>query len=120
MIAFEPIFTLLSIAFQCVFYAWALWVFFLAVMSLQTARDLHKLTPWNTRIGYSVLAIGYVLDALTNLVIATVLFAEIPQELTVSSRIKRHCNGPDSWRKTNACWIRDHLLAPFDPTGRHG
>ena len=57
---------------------------------------------------------------LANIVLGSVLFAEIPQELTVSSRIKRHTEGEPGWRKVYACWVRDHLLAPFDPTGRHG
>jgi hypothetical protein len=113
---------ILDIAWQLVLAAWFLWVFFLAVMCLQSARDRGtlKLTKWGTRAGYTVLVVGYVLDALNNFVTASFVFGELPQELTVSSRVKRHISGPDGWRKVRAEWVRDHLLRPFDPTGRHG
>lgn len=100
--------------------AWALWVFFLAVMCLQGARDAKKLTPWNTRIGYSVLFVGWVLDFIVQVTVAVLLFAELPRELTVSGRVKRLIGGDDGWRKAVAIWLRDHFLKPFDPTGRHG
>lgn len=100
--------------------AWALWVFFLAVMCLQGARDLKKLTPWNTRIGYTVLVVGWVLDFIVQVTLASVLFVELPRELTVSSRVKRLIDGQDGWRRAVAMWLRDHFLKPFDATGRHG
>ena len=100
--------------------AWALWVFFLAVMCLQGARDAKKLTPWNTRIGYSVLFVGWVLDFIVQVTVAVLLFAELPRELTVSGRVKRLIGSGDGWRKAVAIWLRDHFLKPFDPTGRHG
>jgi hypothetical protein len=118
----DPLWFVAKVAFQCLFYAWALWVFFLAVMCLQSARDRGTLalTKWGTRFGYTVLVVGYVLDALNNFVTGSLLFAEFPQELTVSSRIKRHIESSDGWRKQRAEFVRDHFLRPYDPTGRHG
>lgn len=106
---------------------WALWVFFLAVMALQAARDQGKLTGWGQRIGLTVLVVGYALDLVCQL-LCTALFLEPPPpqakfpyfETTVSARVKRHVERGSGWRKTLACWLRDHLLKPFDPTGRHG
>lgn len=100
--------------------AWVLWVFFLAVMCLQGARDAKKLTPWNTRIGYSVLVVGWVIDFLVQVTLAALLFWELPRELTVSGRVKRLIDGGNGWRRAVAIWLRDHFLKPFDPTGRHG
>lgn len=106
---------------------WALWVFFLAVMALQAARDQGKLTGWGRRIGLTVLVVGYALDLVCQ-ILCTALFLEPPPlqsgfpffEATVSARVKRHVERGSGWRKALACWLRDQLLKPFDSTGRHG
>lgn len=100
--------------------AWVLWVFFLAVMSLQTARDRGTLTTWGRRLGKTVLAFGYFIDLVIQMTLAVVVFGEPPRELTVSARIARLIATGSGWRKARAEWWRDHLLKPFDPTGRHG
>ena len=100
---------------------YALWLHFLAVMAIQTARDRKTLTPWGLRFGYTVLIPGYLMDVLVQMTIATIAFVELPREPTVSSRIKRLVASDDNnWRKTVAMWLRNHMLSPFDPTGRHG
>lgn len=100
--------------------AWLLWVFFLAVMCLQSARDRQQLTVWNTSIGYTVLIVGWVLDFVVQVTLAALLFLEWPRELTVSGRVKRLIADDAGWRGNVAAWVRDHLLRPFDATGRHG
>ena len=99
---------------------WLLWVFFLAVMHLQEARNAGRLTTWNTRIGYSVLFVGYLLDFIVNMTFAVLLFLELPRETTVSARIERLVLYGTGWRQTVAIWVRRTLLATFDPSGRHG
>lgn len=99
---------------------WMLWVFFLAVMCLQTARDAKTLTPWGLRLGYTVLGAGWVLDFLVQVTVAVLIFAELPRELTVSGRVQRLVESGAGWRKAVAEWFRDNLLKPFDRTGRHG
>lgn len=99
---------------------WLLWVFFLAVMHLQEARDAGRLTTWNTRTGYSVLFVGYLLDFTVNMTFAVLLFLELPHETTVSARIQRLVLYGTGWRQKVAIWIRSALLATFDPSGRHG
>jgi hypothetical protein len=106
---------------------WALWVFFLAVMALQAARDRGQLTGWGRRIGLTVLVVGYTLDLICQL-LCTGLFLEPPPlqrkfpffEATVSARVKRLIANGQGWRQSLATWLRDHLLKPFDVTGRHG
>jgi hypothetical protein len=99
---------------------WLLFVFYLAVMCLKIARDAGKLTPGGKVFGYPVLAIGYLLDFLVQVTLAVLLFWELPRETTVSGRVKRHCaTGGGAWRARLAWWLRDQLLAPYDPSGGH-
>ena len=94
-----------------------LWVFFLAVMCLKRAKDAGQLTRVTWALGMPVLAIGYLLDAFVNVTLMTLVFCEIPQETTVTARLKRH-NAGEGWRKSVAAWFVP-ILDPFDPSGRH-
>lgn len=110
--------TALYAVLLCLGAVYALWVFYLAVMSLQRARDaglLHR----NARImGTPVLIVGYLLDVFVNIVVMTVVLLEMPQELTVTSRLKRHIRYGDGWRFRTAMWFVP-LLDPYDPDGTH-
>lgn len=97
---------------------YALWVFFLAVMSLARAKDAGKLTTTAKCLGYPVLIVGYVLDCFVNTTVMTVLFLEIPQETTVTARLSRHNKESTGWRKAIATWA-EPLLDPYDPSGDH-
>ena len=96
---------------------YALWIFYLAVMNLKRVRDEGKLSKLALYLGMPVLFVGYVLDALINIFVMTLILLEIPEELTVSERLKRH-NKVDGWRKKVAQWF-EPLLDPFDPSGNH-
>ena len=97
---------------------WALWVFYLAVMTLKRAKDASLLTPTAKAFGYPVLCVGLVLDFLANVLVLTVLLVELPREGTVTSRLKRHNSSSTGWRKAVAAWA-EPLLDPFDPSGDH-
>ena len=97
---------------------YALWVFFLAVMSLKRAKDAGTLTFWNKVFGYPVLFVGLLLDFLANTLVLTVLLLELPREGTVTSRLKRHNTAGTGWRKAGAAWA-EPLLDPYDPSGDH-
>jgi len=97
---------------------YALWVFFLAVMNLARAKDAGQLTATAKALGYPVLIVGYVLDCFVNMTVMTVLLLEIPQETTVTSRLSRHLNEGEGWRKAIAAWVAP-LLDPYDPSGKH-
>ena len=97
---------------------WALWVFFLAVMTLKRAKDADLLTATAKAFGYPVLFAGLLLDFLCNVLVLTVLLAELPREGTVTSRLKRHNLHSTGWRKSVAAWA-EPLLDPFDPSGDH-
>lgn len=98
---------------------YALWIFYLAVMNIKRAKDLDKLRKPALVMGYPVLLVGYSLDMLANLTVFTVLLLELPRELTVTARLKRHAYGPQTWRRTFSLWFAHNLLDVFDPSGKH-
>jgi hypothetical protein len=97
---------------------YVLWILYLAVMNLKRVRDEGKLTSLAKYLGLPVLFIGYILDAILNIVVMTIILFEIPQEMTVSQRLKRHNKNSTGWRKAVAVWF-EPLLDPFDPSGDH-
>ncbi len=97
---------------------YGLYVFYCAVMNIKRVRDMGKLTKLGMAFGYPTLAIGLLLDFLCNTFVMTVLFLELPQEYTVTSRLKRHNHNADGWRTALARWF-EPVLDPFDPSGNH-
>lgn len=97
---------------------WLLWVFFVAVMHLKELRDKGTLTTAQKVFGYPALVIGLVLDFLVNVVVASILFLELPDEWLVSGRLWRLSQG-DGWRAKLATLIRSQLLDSADPSGVH-
>ena len=124
----------------------SLFVFFAAVMALRDARDRGVLVGPVKRVGYVVLAIGYALDCLAQLTIASVMFGELPPrwwfrpgwtltlwgrtlrfdwlvlpafESTVSARTKRLKLTGTGWRQARAIWWRTNILGPLDSSGAH-
>ncbi len=100
---------------------YALWVFYLAVMHLKRARDNGTLSRPALYLGYPVLLVGYALDVFVQIVVASVLFMDIPREWTLTGRLKRYLylEPPGTWREAAAAWMCAHLLDQFDPDGRH-
>lgn len=99
---------------------WCLWVLFLAVMNLGQAKVEGKLHGFALYAGYTVLGVGLLVDLVVQVLVASVLWLELPRELTVSERVARLCKSGIGWRKDLALWFRRVLLAPFDRSGGHG
>jgi hypothetical protein len=96
-----------------------LWVHYVAVMRLMQVRDAGHLTTAMKAIGYPALVVGLLLDLIVNTVVATLIFLELPKELTVSSRLTRHSERGEGWRMRVALAIRTALLDNIDPNGVH-
>lgn len=96
-----------------------LWVHYVAVMRLMQVRDAGHLTSAMKAIGYPALFVGLLLDLIVNTIVATAIFVELPKELTVSSRLTRHSERGEGWRKRVALAIRTALLDNIDPNGVH-
>lgn len=99
--------------------AYFVWILFLSIMCLATARAAGKLPMAAVRIAYPLLAIGYVSDFSLNVFVASWLFLEPPRELLVTSRLTRHIKADAGWRKRLATWICKNLLDWADPKGCH-
>jgi hypothetical protein len=96
-----------------------LWVLYLAIMALSTARRAGKLPAAAKRCAYPLLAVGYLWDFLVNVLVCTPLFVELPREALVTSRVSRHKRAGSGWRYSIANWMCKNLLDPFDPKGCH-
>ena len=98
---------------------YALWIFYLAIMSLSRAKQEGTISRIALLLGYPILLIGVVLDFIVNLIIMSLLFLEPPKELLVTKRLTRHVQKGKGWRQKLAYWICHHLLNAFDPSGDH-
>lgn len=110
-----------ALLFLAVFFIAAiptLWVHYVVVMALDTARAAGRLSKTATVLGSPVVAVGVLLDVVVNVTVASVLFMDLPRELLVSQRLKRLARG-EGWRMRLAVWFDEALLAPFDHTGSH-
>lgn len=87
-------------------------------MNIKRVRDLGKLSILGKVFGYPTLVIGLLLDLYVNVIVMTVLFLELPRELTVTSRLKRHNRFGTGWRQRLANWF-EPVLDPIDPSGDH-
>ncbi len=97
---------------------YALWIFYLAVMNLARAKRDGKLSRVALIFGTPVLFVGWLLDFLANVFVMTPLLFELPQELTVTARLKRHHKESTGWRLAVVLWF-EPILDPYDPSGDH-
>jgi len=100
----------------CITYA--LYVFYCAVMNIKRVRDAGKLTCFGKVLGYPTLYIGLCLDLLVNIFVMTPLLLELPRELTVTSRLKRHNKESTGYRLAVVKFF-EPVLDPLDPSGDH-
>jgi hypothetical protein len=97
---------------------YALYVFYAAVMNIKRVRDAGKLTWVGKALGYPTLVIGLLLDLFVNLTLMTIVLLELPRELTVTSRLKRHHKESTGWRLAVVKFF-EPVLDPLDPSGDH-
>ena len=99
---------------------WLLWIMYVAVMRLKQVRAAGQLTLAMKVFGYPALALGLLLDLFVNVVVASAVLAEVPRELTLSSRLWRLSNDDSAgWRQKVALAVRVGLLDAIDPSGVH-
>jgi hypothetical protein len=95
------------------------WIFYLAIMNLQRARNANLLTPIAYKFGLPILYTGLLIDFLVNIFGLTIMFLDLPKEWLVTSRLTRYWNGSIGWRHSLAHWYAINLLDNFDPSGKH-
>ena len=97
---------------------YALYVFYGSVMNIKRVRDMGKLTTLGKVFGYPTLVIGLILDLLVNWFVMTIILLEVPRELTVTSRLKRHHKESTGYRLAVVKFF-EPVLDPLDPSGDH-
>ena len=97
---------------------YGLYVFYCAVMNIKRVRDMGKLTKVGYAFGLPTLWIGLVLDLAVNVLVMTPILMELPRELTVTSRLKRHHRDSTGWRLAVVKFF-EPVLDPLDPSGDH-
>lgn len=95
------------------------WLFYRVVMKFKAWRELGLLNPVTSAIGYTIMYIGLILDIEANIIVASVVFMELPRELTISARVKRLVRGEDGWRRSLAIWVARVLLNPYSGSKPH-
>lgn len=100
-------------------FLWAFWAMYVLVMGIYRAHLAKRLTPVTLALSLPFVALGYVMDVLANVTVASVVFIEAPREALVTDRLKRHMQASNGWRFVLARYICDNLLDVFDPSGDH-
>lgn len=102
-------------------FLWGFWAIYILVMGVYRAHLSGRLSRVGYALGLPWVVVGYVVDAVSQYTIATLLFLDTPRrrEHLVTDRLKRYSNGPAGWRRTVAVWVCTHLLDMFDPSGDH-
>jgi hypothetical protein len=109
---------MIEYTFWSIAITYLLYVFYSAVMNIKRVRDMGKLTTFGKVLGYPTLAIGLVLDLVVNTFVMTLILLELPRELTVTSRLKRHNKESTGWRLAVVKFF-EPVLDPLDPSGDH-
>lgn len=98
-----------------------LYVFFIMYVSSMSMIRAHregKLNPVLWALCVPWVAISWVIDVIHNLTLFTILYAELPRQLTVTKRLKRHVTQHTFMGKFSR-WLAETILNPFDLTGNH-
>ena len=100
-----------------------LWfVYRIAMVCKKREAALRAGPRWQLYAAYLWLAAGLVLDVVYNVVVGTILFLDLPRELTLTARLRRYRADASTHidlRYRLATFICTRLLNPYDPGGSH-
>lgn len=88
-----------------------------AIMNFKRVRQTVGLTRLQTVCGSYILIRGYLLDLFCNWVHATIVLRELPQETTVTRRLRRHIE--NNTKHAALCLRLRQQLDALDPSGIH-
>lgn len=116
---FSLLFAVASLPFGAVLLSYLCFVLFVAIMGFYRLELTGQLNKPLRYLSMPLLAVGYVVDALVNWFVATLLFADLPKETLLTSRLQKYmAQEKDDFRKKFATKICS-VLNLFDPTGKH-
>lgn len=99
---------------------WALWILYVAMMNVQRAATNSAL-PWQAKMLVIPTTVVFdIIEFVANVVVCTLLFWDLPREITVSDRLRRYAQDPAraGWRMIGVNFIRP-MIDPFDHKGPH-
>jgi hypothetical protein len=103
-----------------VFWIYATWVLFLAIMNAKAAFKAGKLERGTIIILFPVIVVGYLFDFILN-ILASVPFLEIPGYVNgdwlLTDRLEYHC-AETNWQGSFARWVC-HYMLDWAETGGH-
>lgn len=102
------------------FTLWFLWILYVAMMNVKAAIIKNNL-PWQAKLMvYPTSAIFDIIEIIANIFVCTLIFLDIPKEITVSNRLRRYVAKPEryGWRLSIVNFVKP-MLDPFDPAGPH-
>lgn len=103
----------------------SLWIGYVFVTNLDRVRAINggKLPPFVWFLSAGAVMIAVSADIIFQIFYGTVIFLDIPRELTLSQRMSRYWNedpNDTNWRKLVVGWVKKQTLIDlFDRTGNH-
>jgi hypothetical protein len=110
---------LLTSVILIMLYIYSFWVVYIGVMGIYRAYLDKRLSSFILYLLYPFVLLGIAMDVFANLVIAPIVFLDLPKELLVTTRLIRYKINDKGWRGLLADKICRNLLDVFDPTGSH-
>ena len=107
------------IALYTLAYLYAFWCVYIGVMGIYRAHLDGRLSGFTKVLCYPFVVVGILMDVAANLLIAPVIFLDLPREWLVTDRLIRYIKTDTAWRKRMAEAVCTTLLDVFDPTGKH-
>jgi len=99
---------------------WALWILYVAMMNIERSATQNPL-PWQAKLMvYPTMVVFDIIEFVTNVFVCTLIFLDLPREVTVSARLRRYYIHQDKcgWRMVIVNFIKP-MLDPFDHKGPH-
>lgn len=93
-------------------------ILYVASMGMVRAHKEGKLNSILWVLCVPFVALSWVIDVIHNITLFTLLYLELPRELTVTERLKRHVS-EHTFRGKLSRWIAETVLNPFDYSGNH-
>lgn len=100
-------------------YLYAFWFVYIGVMGIYRAHLDGRLVGVTKWLCVPAVVLGVLMDVAANIVLASLIFVELPKEWLVTQRLTRYLNGEYGWRTRVAATVCVNLLDIFDPTGKH-
>jgi len=104
----------LNLIIQGVLAMGALWILFINIMAWKHNKDM--ISWWVLPFLYPIVVLGYLVDVYFNIVFGTVVFLELPKQLTLSERMREILKRPDrDYKFKISKFICRYLVEPHDP-----